>query len=151
MIKQGKGGKIINVCSIAGQVGFKMLGVYSASKFAVKGLTQTAAKELAKHKITVNAYCPGIVGTSMWERLDEKMMEHFGTKKGKRSPSFRKGSHWEGRKRRKMSRISFRFWLQKIPITLPVKRLSRTVAWFIHNIMWGKVVFPYFPFNIKVW
>lgn len=91
MIKQGKGGKIINVCSIAGQVGFEMLGVYSASKFAVKGLTQTAAKELAQHKITVNAYCPGIVGTSMWERLDEKMMEHLGTKKGEAFAKFSEG------------------------------------------------------------
>lgn len=91
MIKQGKGGKIINVCSIAGQVGFEMLGVYSASKFAVKGLTQTAAKELAQHKITVNAYCPGIVETSMWERLDEKMMEHLGTKKGEAFAKFSKG------------------------------------------------------------
>lgn len=91
MIKQGKGGKIINACSIAGQEGFEMLGAYSASKFAVKGLTQTAAKELAQHKITVNAYCPGIVGTSMWERLDEKMMEHLGTKKGEAFARFSEG------------------------------------------------------------
>jgi meso-butanediol dehydrogenase/(S,S)-butanediol dehydrogenase/diacetyl reductase len=48
----------------------------------VKGLTHATAKELAKHKITVNSYCPGIVGTSMWERLDEKMMKFLGTKKG---------------------------------------------------------------------
>ncbi|WP_316568181.1 acetoin reductase [Neobacillus sp. YIM B06451] len=91
MIKQGTGGKIINACSIAGQEGFEMLGVYSATKFAVKGLTQTAAKELAPHKITVNSYCPGIVGTSMWERLDEKMMEHMGTKKGEAFSKFTQG------------------------------------------------------------
>lgn len=91
MIKQGTGGKIINACSIAGHEGFEMLGVYSATKFAVKGLTQTAAKELAQHKITVNSYCPGIVGTSMWERLDEKMMEHMGTKKGEAFAKFTEG------------------------------------------------------------
>ncbi|WP_160725087.1 acetoin reductase [Bacillus sp. USDA818B3_A] len=91
MKKQGTGGKIINACSIAGQEGFEMLGVYSASKFAVKGLTQAAAKELAKDKITVNSYCPGIVGTSMWERLDEKMMEHMGTKKGEAFQKFAEG------------------------------------------------------------
>ncbi|MGX9133245.1 acetoin reductase [Rummeliibacillus sp. JY-2-4R] len=91
MKKQGTGGKIINACSIAGQEGFEMLGVYSASKFAVKGLTQTAAKELAKDKITVNSYCPGIVGTSMWERLDEKMMEYMGTKKGEAFNQFAEG------------------------------------------------------------
>jgi len=91
MKKQETGGKIINACSIAGQEGFEMLGVYSASKFAVKGLTQVAAKELAKDKITVNSYCPGIVGTSMWERLDEKMMEHMGTKKGEAFQKFAEG------------------------------------------------------------
>lgn len=82
MKEQGDGGKIINACSIAGQEGFEMLSPYSASKFAVKGITQAAAKELAPDKITVNAYCPGIAGTGMWDRLDEKMMEHMGTEKG---------------------------------------------------------------------
>ncbi|WP_313893945.1 acetoin reductase [Psychrobacillus sp.] len=91
MKKQGTGGKIINACSIAGQQGFEMLGVYSATKFAVKGLTQTAAKELAPFKINVNSYCPGIVGTGMWERLDEKMMEHMGTKKGEAFEKFTQG------------------------------------------------------------
>ncbi len=91
MIKQGTGGKIINACSIAGQEGFEMLSAYSATKFAVKGLTHASAKELAKHKITVNSYCPGIVGTSMWERLDEKMMKFLGTKKGEAFAKFAEG------------------------------------------------------------
>lgn len=91
MKKQDSGGKIINACSIAGQEGFEMLGVYSASKFAVKGLTQVAAKELAQYNITVNSYCPGIVGTSMWDRLDEKMMEHMGTEKGEAFDQFAEG------------------------------------------------------------
>lgn len=71
MQEQGNGGKIINASSVAGEEGFDMLGVYTASKFAVRGLTQTAAKELAKDKITVNSYNPGIANTGMWERLDE--------------------------------------------------------------------------------
>ena len=91
MKKQESGGKIINACSIAGQEGFEMLSIYSASKFAVKGLTQAAAKELAQYKITVNSYCPGIVGTSMWDRLDEKMMEHMGTEKGEAFDQFAEG------------------------------------------------------------
>jgi len=91
MIQQGTGGKIINACSIAGQEGFEMLSSYSATKFAVKGLTHASAKELAKHKITVNSYCPGIVGTSMWERLDEKMMKYMGTKKGEAFEKFAEG------------------------------------------------------------
>src|SRR5690606_3604286 len=56
-------GKIISASSIAGHEGFPLLGVYSATKFAVRALTQAAAKELAVDGITVNAYCPGVVGT----------------------------------------------------------------------------------------
>jgi NAD(P)-dependent dehydrogenase (short-subunit alcohol dehydrogenase family) len=59
MIKQGNGGKIIGAASIAAHKGFAMLGRYSASKWAVRGLTQAAAQEWAEHGITVNTYCPG--------------------------------------------------------------------------------------------
>lgn len=44
---------------------FPLLSHYSASKWAVRGLTQAFAMEMAEHKITVNAYAPGIVGTGM--------------------------------------------------------------------------------------
>jgi meso-butanediol dehydrogenase/(S,S)-butanediol dehydrogenase/diacetyl reductase len=82
MIEQGTGGKIINASSIAGHAGFDFLGHYSATKFAVRALTQAGAKELAKHRITVNAYCPGIVGTDMWDLIDEKMSAYNGNAKG---------------------------------------------------------------------
>ncbi len=75
-------GKIINASSIAGHDGFAMLGVYSATKFAVRALTQAAAKEYASHQITVNAYCPGIVGTDMWVEIDERFSEITGAPKG---------------------------------------------------------------------
>lgn len=75
--KQKTGGKIINACSIAGHQGLEMLGIYSATKFAVRGLTQTAAQELAKDKITVNAYCPGIVLTPMWDQIDAEMAKIY--------------------------------------------------------------------------
>lgn len=81
-IARGHKGKIINASSIAGHDGFAMLGVYSATKFAVRALTQTAAKEYAPHQITVNAYCPGIVGTDMWVEIDERFSEITGTPKG---------------------------------------------------------------------
>lgn len=71
-------GKIINAASIAGHDGFELLGIYSATKFAVRGLTQAAAKEYASDGITVNAYCPGIVGTDMWVTIDRKMAEITG-------------------------------------------------------------------------
>ncbi len=68
-------GKIISASSIAGHEGFAMLGVYSATKFAVRALTQAAAKEFAADGITVNAYCPGIVGTDMWVEIDRRFAE----------------------------------------------------------------------------
>jgi meso-butanediol dehydrogenase / (S,S)-butanediol dehydrogenase / diacetyl reductase len=82
MIAQGTGGKIINAASIAAHSGFDHLGHYSATKFAVRALTQAAAKELARHRITVNAYCPGIVGTEMWNQIDEGLGAYLGTGKG---------------------------------------------------------------------
>ncbi|MBK5436840.1 acetoin reductase [Pseudomonas sp. TH32] len=75
-------GKIINACSIAGHEGFALLGVYSATKFAVRALTQAAARELASDGITVNAYCPGVVGTDMWVEIDKRMAEITGAEVG---------------------------------------------------------------------
>lgn len=75
-------GKIISASSIAGHDGFAMLGVYSATKFAVRALTQAAAKEFAADGITVNAYCPGIVGTDMWVEIDRRFAEISGAPVG---------------------------------------------------------------------
>jgi meso-butanediol dehydrogenase/(S,S)-butanediol dehydrogenase/diacetyl reductase len=88
MIEQGEGGKIIGAASIAAHKGFAMLGHYSASNFGVRGLTQAAAQEWARHGITVNAYCPGIVGTEMWELIDERLGEHMGLEKGQALEQF---------------------------------------------------------------
>jgi NAD(P)-dependent dehydrogenase (short-subunit alcohol dehydrogenase family) len=65
MIVRGDGGCIVNVASEAGVQAFPLLGAYSATKFAVVGLTQAAALELAPHGITVNAVCPGTAETDM--------------------------------------------------------------------------------------
>ncbi|WP_194786064.1 acetoin reductase [Actinomyces haliotis] len=73
--EQGIKGKIINAASIAAIQGFPILGAYSASKFAVRGITQVAAQELAPKGHTVNAYAPGIVGTSMWDQIDRELHE----------------------------------------------------------------------------
>ncbi|GAB2738199.1 acetoin reductase [Salinifilum aidingensis] len=82
MISQGTGGKIIGAASIVAYRPFPLLGTYSASKWGVRGLTQAAAMEWAQHGITVNAYCPGIVGTAMWDHIDEKLAENEGLRKG---------------------------------------------------------------------
>ncbi|KAJ3512237.1 hypothetical protein NLJ89_g3631 [Agrocybe chaxingu] len=77
MIKQGRGGRIIGASSIAGKQGWPFASFYSASKFAVRGLTQSAALELGKHGITVNAYAPGGVATKMLEDVGSDLMGHF--------------------------------------------------------------------------
>lgn len=84
-------GKIINACSIAGHESYEMLGIYSATKHVVRSLTQTAAKEYARDGITVNAYCPGVAGTSMWDRIDEAMSHYMGTKPGEAFEKFSAG------------------------------------------------------------
>lgn len=78
---RGHKGKVINASSVAGHNGFAM-GVYSATKFAIRGLTQAAAMEYASEGITVNAYCPGIVGTDMWVEIDERFAKLTGASKG---------------------------------------------------------------------
>ncbi|MFC0141484.1 (S)-acetoin forming diacetyl reductase [Erwinia mallotivora] len=87
---EGHGGKIINACSQAGHVGNPELAVYSSSKFAVRGLTQTAARDLAPAGITVNAYCPGIVKTPMWDEIDRQVSEAAGKPLGYGTAEFAK-------------------------------------------------------------
>ncbi|KAI9705343.1 MAG: hypothetical protein M1820_005173 [Bogoriella megaspora] len=86
MIAQGPSAsptyKIIGAASIVAFKPFALLGHYSASKWAVRGLTQAMAMEVAGHGIRVNAYAPGIVGTKMWELIDENMGKIKGAKKG---------------------------------------------------------------------
>lgn len=74
--------KIVGCSSIAGFKGLPTLGLYSASKFAVRGLTQSLAAEMARHNITVNAYAPGVVTTGMWDEVDETMGQLEGRAKG---------------------------------------------------------------------
>ena len=59
-------GRIINTASIAGKRGSARVSAYCASKFAVIGFTQSLAHEVASSNITVNAVCPGFLGTAMW-------------------------------------------------------------------------------------
>ena len=63
MIAQGKGGKLIGACSGVVFKHYPMMSHYSVSKWGIRGLTRDAAMEFAKHKITVNAYCPGMFHT----------------------------------------------------------------------------------------
>lgn len=67
MLENG-GGSIINMSSQSGKVGTNNYQAYCASKFGVIGLTQSLSKEFAKEGIKVNAICPGVVNTPMWEK-----------------------------------------------------------------------------------
>ncbi len=73
MIPTG-GGKIVNTSSIAGRQGYPSFAPYCASKFAVNALTQAAARGLAEHNITCNAFAPGVVDTPLWTKLDADLM-----------------------------------------------------------------------------
>tara|TARA_B100000530_G_C15874145_1_gene454668 strand:- start:98 stop:880 length:783 start_codon:yes stop_codon:yes gene_type:complete len=89
MIKQNKGGRIINMASVGGK-GFVDVSnaIYAASKGAVISLTKTAAQELAKYEITVNSICPGITHTNILSNIvkkraleqnksEEEIMKHY--------------------------------------------------------------------------
>ena len=68
MIAQGKGA-IVNMASVAGTVGAPTMAAYSASKHAIIGLTRTAAGEVGRQGVRVNAVCPGPIDTALIETL----------------------------------------------------------------------------------
>lgn len=70
MIKQNRGGKIVNMASQAGRRGEALVSVYCATKASVISLTQSAGLDLIKHKINVNGIAPGVVDTPMWADVD---------------------------------------------------------------------------------
>ena len=69
MLKQGRGGAIVNMSSVAGFIGSHGAATYSATKHGVLGLTKAAAIEVAKNGIRVNAVCPAAIETPMADRL----------------------------------------------------------------------------------
>ncbi len=100
--EQGKAersyGKIVNFSSVAGRSGRPFAAHYSAAKWAVISITQSAAAYLAPYNINVNAVCPGIVLTPMWDEIDRVQTERFGMPRGG--------------------------WIQKTVDTIPLKRAA---------------------------
>lgn len=74
----GHGGKIISATSQAGVVGNPNLMLYGSTKFAIRGITQTAAKDFAAEGITANAYAPGIVKTPMMMDIAHQVGKNAG-------------------------------------------------------------------------
>ena len=71
MIAQ-RSGKIVNIGGTSGLRGYAMRTAYSASKWAVRGITRTVALEVGKYNVNVNAVCPGIVETPRMQKLCEE-------------------------------------------------------------------------------
>jgi NAD(P)-dependent dehydrogenase (short-subunit alcohol dehydrogenase family) len=78
LVQQGEGGRIINISSLAGRVAQPQYGGYTPAKFAVIGLTQMLALELAPHNVTVNAICPGSTDTDMMDGTFRRTGERMG-------------------------------------------------------------------------
>jgi NAD(P)-dependent dehydrogenase (short-subunit alcohol dehydrogenase family) len=84
----GSFGKIVNLSSVAGRRGRPLSTHYAASKAAIINITQSAALALAPYRINVNAVCPGIVPTPMWDQIDRDRGQLFGAQPGEAMAAF---------------------------------------------------------------
>ncbi|NSX54526.1 L-iditol 2-dehydrogenase [Parasulfitobacter algicola] len=84
MIKQGHGGKIINMASQAGRRGEPLVAVYCSTKAAVISLTQSTGLDLIKDGINVNAIAPGVVDGDHWDHVDAMFSKLEGKKLGQK-------------------------------------------------------------------
>jgi 3-oxoacyl-[acyl-carrier protein] reductase len=72
-----QGGRIVNISSLAGSVGFFGQANYASSKAGVMAITRVTARELARHQITCNAVAPGIAETEMGKNIPEEVRKSF--------------------------------------------------------------------------
>ena len=91
-------GKIVNFSSVAGRSGRPNATHYSAAKTAVLSITKSAALALARYNINVNAVCPGMVLTAMWQEIDQANQAMHGLEPGE--------------------------WIKRATETVPLKRVA---------------------------
>lgn len=89
LVKAG-GGAIVNISSTAGRIGIPDYGAYCATKWAMHGLTQQLALELAKHGIRVNIVCPGSTDTDMMDGTFGRYDEVAGREPGSSKAAIRR-------------------------------------------------------------
>ncbi len=92
VIAQGRAdrsyGKIVNFSSISGRRGRSVQMAYAASKAAIISATQSAALALSPYNINVNAVCPGVIPTPMWEQIDRDRSKIMGAEPGEAIKAF---------------------------------------------------------------
>jgi len=92
VIAQGRAehsyGKIVNFSSVSGRRGRSVQMAYAASKAAIISVTQSAALALSPYNINVNAVCPGIIPTPMWEQIDRDRSRLMGARPGEATKAF---------------------------------------------------------------
>ena len=87
MVARGAGGHVVNISSILGIYAAPNVSAYAATKFAVRGLSQSLREELAPHGIGVTAICPGMIATSIIN--DGRMTGDISSRKHKVAGTFR--------------------------------------------------------------
>lgn len=75
MVEAGAGGRVVNIASDAGRVGSSGEAVYAGAKGGVIALSKSLAREMARHRITVNVVCPGPTDTPLFRAHDQKLQE----------------------------------------------------------------------------
>jgi meso-butanediol dehydrogenase/(S,S)-butanediol dehydrogenase/diacetyl reductase len=125
----GHGGKIISAASQAGHEGNPGIALYSATKFAIRGLSQSAARDLAKYGITVNTYAPGIVKTPLMEELAQKTAALAGQPEEWGGNSSPRASPWSACPKPLMWRALYRSCRVPTRTTSPDSRSWSTAEW----------------------